>query len=195
MITKHLFSTPKPRSSVGKDVTASARWRRERRPCPLVSSSSNVPNRPIARPTPRSAQPTAAQDMAPLDMSTRRKETSALTPHSDPVIDEHFRRSLGRDYLALFPSSASHSSPRNSSPPPAPARPSSGLAPALPGNHVTLTGLSVDDHFAKALGETWLRLQAGEKKAEEKSKTKSTPSSPASEEPSPTTVIPLRVST
>lgn len=60
---------------------------------------------------------------------------------SDPVIDEHFRRSLGRDYLALFPAHPAHSqtSPRTS-PPPSPAS-RSAQQPALPSS-VTLTGLS-----------------------------------------------------
>lgn len=48
----------------------------------------------------------------------------------DPVIDEHFRRSLGKDYQNIFSKSS--------------------------GNNVSIT---VDDHFAKALGETWHQLQ------------------------------------
>ncbi|XP_045600319.2 cell surface glycoprotein 1 [Procambarus clarkii] len=51
----------------------------------------------------------------------------------DPEIDEHFRRSLGKDYQQLFASSTPKSPPSTD---------------------------SVDDHFAKALGETWVKLQA-----------------------------------
>ncbi|CAL4177010.1 unnamed protein product, partial [Meganyctiphanes norvegica] len=51
----------------------------------------------------------------------------------DPEIDEHFRRSLGADYQQLFKNTQS------------------------PVQHNTD---SVDDHFAKALGETWTKLQA-----------------------------------
>ncbi|KAL4646360.1 transcription cofactor vestigial-like protein 4 isoform X1 [Arapaima gigas] len=48
----------------------------------------------------------------------------------DPVIEEHFRRSLGKSYRETdLPSS------------------------------VSITG-SVDEHFAKALGETWLQIKA-----------------------------------
>lgn len=47
----------------------------------------------------------------------------------DPVVEAHFRRSLGSQYALLF----------------------SGPAEAEP--------LTVDDHFARALGETWIRLQ------------------------------------
>ncbi|KAL6483145.1 hypothetical protein MHYP_G00080170 [Metynnis hypsauchen] len=49
----------------------------------------------------------------------------------DPVIEEHFRRSLGKIYKEPEPAS----------------------------NSVSITG-SVDDHFAQALGETWLQIKA-----------------------------------
>ncbi|XP_051517218.1 transcription cofactor vestigial-like protein 4 [Myxocyprinus asiaticus] len=49
----------------------------------------------------------------------------------DPVIEEHFRRSLGDIYKEPEPSS----------------------------NSVSITG-SVDDHFTKALGDTWLQIKA-----------------------------------
>uniref|UniRef100_A0A8D8ZKJ7 Transcription cofactor vestigial-like protein 4 n=1 Tax=Cacopsylla melanoneura TaxID=428564 RepID=A0A8D8ZKJ7_9HEMI len=61
---------------------------------------------------------------------------------TDPVIDEHFRRSLGADYLNLY---------KCTSPSPATPAPSD-------------SALSVDDHFAKALGETWIKLQEAESK-------------------------------
>lgn len=50
---------------------------------------------------------------------------------SDPVIEEHFRRSLGENYKEAEPVS----------------------------NSVSITG-SVDDHFAKALGDAWLQIKA-----------------------------------
>uniref|UniRef100_A0A3B4ZSH3 Vestigial like family member 4 n=1 Tax=Stegastes partitus TaxID=144197 RepID=A0A3B4ZSH3_9TELE len=49
----------------------------------------------------------------------------------DPVIEEHFRRSLGKNYKEPEPAAT---------------------------NSVSITG-SVDDHFAKALGETWLQIK------------------------------------
>ncbi|KAK2897439.1 transcription cofactor vestigial-like protein 4 [Channa argus] len=49
----------------------------------------------------------------------------------DPVIEEHFRRSLGKIYKEVEPVS----------------------------NSVSITG-SVDDHFAKALGDAWLQIKA-----------------------------------
>ncbi|KAM8829412.1 transcription cofactor vestigial-like protein 4 [Synchiropus splendidus] len=53
----------------------------------------------------------------------------------DPVIEEHFRRSLGKNYKETDAVSSSVS------------------------NSVSITG-TVDDHFAKALGETWLQIKA-----------------------------------
>lgn len=49
----------------------------------------------------------------------------------DPVIEEHFRRSLGKNYQEAEPVS----------------------------NSVSITG-SVDDHFAKALGDAWFQIKA-----------------------------------
>lgn len=53
----------------------------------------------------------------------------------DPVIEEHFRRSLGRNYKEAEPLT----------------NPAS--------NSVSTTG-SVDDHFAKALGDAWIQIKA-----------------------------------
>ncbi|CAG0899103.1 unnamed protein product [Darwinula stevensoni] len=61
----------------------------------------------------------------------------------DPVIDEHFRRSLGSKYQHVF---SSHKKGNSSS---------SSSSPVVS----STSGDFVDDHFAKALGETWLRLQ------------------------------------
>ena len=46
----------------------------------------------------------------------------------DPFVEEHFRRSLGKDYKCVSPTSMSAAG-------------------------------SVDDHFAKALGDTWQKLK------------------------------------
>lgn len=125
----------------------------------------------------------------------------------DPVIDEHFRRSLGERYTHLFasssPSSTSNSTNTNDS-----SSRDGGAANKMPST-VNVTGLSgilrilfihffsclmcrffflkqnkktktiVDDHFAKALGETWLKLQS-----ETKEKEASTDSQPGSPLPS-----------
>ncbi|XP_076124683.1 transcription cofactor vestigial-like protein 4b isoform X1 [Alosa pseudoharengus] len=64
--------------------------------------------------------------------SNYRRPSSSNSTACDPVIEEHFRRSLGKNYKAE-------------------AEPVT--------NSVSITG-SVDDHFAKALGETWLQIKA-----------------------------------
>lgn len=96
----------------------------------------------------------------------------------DPVIDEHFRRSLGDDYMNLFKKSTESAQPgpkpntkdRASSPiqfkteePPKPAK--------IIAMEVDDASLSVDDHFAKALGDTWKQIQTSRLK-EEKIQTK-----------------------
>ncbi|XP_059485276.1 transcription cofactor vestigial-like protein 4 isoform X2 [Neocloeon triangulifer] len=151
--------------SLGKDLQPSARWRRDRRPCPI--SRSVAPTR------------SAADDDSPLDMSTRSRRR--LEPEersgqrgpseSDPVIDEHFRRSLGQDYQALFP----HSSNAQQRPP------SPKKTQFDPTEDSSFTPLTVDDHFAKALGDTWHRLQASKKDNDEKTSScsSSPPASPS----------------
>jgi len=103
---------------------------------------------------------------------------------SDPVIDEHFRRSLGERYTHLFASSTSSSSASSASLVAADSSTTSGGGHTNPSSRddklpstVNVTGLSVDDHFAKALGETWLKLQ-NENKDKEISGADSQPGSP-----------------
>lgn len=125
----------------------------------------------------------------------------------DPVIDEHFRRSLGADYMNLFgkkrEAAAKHMSPASSFSPeqqrsPLPNQTKSATEPSQPstpsscssknktsptpkmspsqnalsasvdvvdgpGKSNTTIAMSVDDHFAKALGDTWKQLQQAEK--------------------------------
>lgn len=75
--------------------------------------------------------------------------TAATT--CDPVVEEHFRRSLGKNYKE---------------PEPAP-------------NSVSITG-SVDDHFAKALGDTWLQIKAAKDGASSSPESASRRGQPAS---------------
>ncbi|RWS28888.1 Transcription cofactor vestigial-like protein 4 [Leptotrombidium deliense] len=70
------------------------------------------------------------------DAGHRKQILSAVC---DPVIDEHFRRSLGKEYSELF---INNNNNANNSP---------------------SVSMSVDDHFAKALGDTWRKLQEKEK--------------------------------
>ncbi|XP_063072145.1 transcription cofactor vestigial-like protein 4b isoform X2 [Engraulis encrasicolus] len=74
--------------------------------------------------------------------SSYRRPSSTNSTVCDPVIEEHFRRSLGKNYKEAEVSAA----------------PGTG-GTAGGTNSVSITG-SVDDHFAKALGETWLQIKA-----------------------------------
>lgn len=86
----------------------------------------------------------------------------------DPVIDEHFRRSLGADYMNLFGNKKSTnlkiiSKKMSPMSPPAkaasPAPTTAAVAP-VPERVVDTIEMSVDDHFAKALGgDTWKQLK------------------------------------
>lgn len=93
----------------------------------------------------------------------------------DPVIDEHFRRSLGDDYMNLFKKNNEDTQPgpkpntkdRASSPiqfkveePPKTAK--------IIAMEIDDASLSVDDHFAKALGDTWKKLQTSRLKDNER---------------------------
>ncbi|GBP15146.1 Transcription cofactor vestigial-like protein 4 [Eumeta japonica] len=89
----------------------------------------------------------------------------------DPVIDEHFRRSLGDNYMSLFkknevqPGPKPNTKDRASSPilfnkfadPPRPTK--------IIAMDVDDASLSVDDHFTKALGDTWRQIQTSRLKA------------------------------
>lgn len=97
----------------------------------------------------------------------------------DPVIDEHFRRSLGADYMTLFVKNKDgtnktplHSpsydsmSPKMASTPPTDNNKSIKSESPIDIKSTTLNNdagqeieMSVDDHFAKALGDTWKQLR------------------------------------
>ncbi|XP_046665833.1 uncharacterized protein LOC124357817 isoform X1 [Homalodisca vitripennis] len=141
------------------------KWRRERR------------QRVIGAPPPEYPHKTAPGiHSEPIDMSTRRprgsppsysqslcyvRRPSVITPVQqpsgvveeegvcDPVIDEHFRRSLGKDYMSVFADNGRIKKPATDN-------------TVTVDSPDTASSLSVDDHFAKALGETWLKLQKGE---------------------------------
>ncbi|KAG8189337.1 hypothetical protein JTE90_021842 [Oedothorax gibbosus] len=74
----------------------------------------------------------------------------------DPVIDEHFRRSLGKDYQHIFSKSTSSS-----------------------------VSITVDDHFAKALGDTWHQIQQSKSVTAESEPTNNTTKSLQPQQPPP----------
>jgi len=165
---------------------------------------------------------------------TKIKEITIITNSaSDPLLDEHFRRSLGADYESLFKkksgdseSSSASSSSTESTPPKVPDqvvvnsggfKPSPILktcseakqnivssdsikiettSPASSNDSIPresdstkvddpvkafqedqeMEGYTVEDHFAKALGDTWIKLQkAEEEKRSAKNKSEDKP--------------------
>jgi len=153
-----------------------------------------------------------------VEQKTKIKEITIITNSSaDPLLDEHFRRSLGADYESLFKkksssNSDSESSSTESTPPKVPQMPredkesSKDQTTTKTNNgdknnkHVEATedltqvadpvkafqedmemeGYTVEDHFAKALGDTWIQLQkAEEEKRNKKSEESTTTTKPA----------------
>lgn len=128
----------------------SSAWRKERRRDPIQSEALDMSaarghhhhSRPsVIVPTTPQAGATAedtvvvSTPMTTPSAASGGQRTGIRTAGgvSDPAIDEHFKRSLGpKKYAAVFNAATTDKE----------------------------AGLSVDDHFAKALGETWTRLQA-----------------------------------
>lgn len=124
-----------------------------------------------------------SRNEAPIDMRLRSRPvpppytrpsviTKSDTPPGsmsmcDPVIDEHFRRSLGDNYMNLY----KKNSTEITSPVPKPNMKDRASSPIqfktdeLPkpakiiAMEVDDASMSVDDHFAKALGDTWRQIQ------------------------------------
>ncbi|KYN13762.1 PREDICTED: transcription cofactor vestigial-like protein 4 isoform X1 [Trachymyrmex cornetzi] len=126
----------------------SSTWRKDRRRDPIqsealdMSRTNNHHNRPSVIVPPTTQVGITIEDSAMTSTTTSTTasggqrtiiRTTGGVYVSDPAIDEHFKRSLGpKKYAAVFNATTTDKE----------------------------TGLSVDDHFAKALGETWTRLQA-----------------------------------
>uniref|UniRef100_V9L7S9 Transcription cofactor vestigial-like protein 4 n=1 Tax=Callorhinchus milii TaxID=7868 RepID=V9L7S9_CALMI len=102
--------------------------RQQNRPSVITCASANNRNCNLSH------CPIAHSGCVPaLPLNYRRTSNPSLASATacDPVVEEHFRRSLGEKYKQPEPAA----------------------------NSVSITG-SVDDHFAKALGEKWLQIKA-----------------------------------
>ncbi|XP_007952309.1 transcription cofactor vestigial-like protein 4 [Orycteropus afer afer] len=142
-LTKNSMDASRP---VGISPTLAPAERQQNRPSVITCASAsnrncNLSHCPIAH----------SGCVASLPANYRRPPSTTTT--CDPVVEEHFRRSLGKNYKE---------------PEPAP-------------NSVSITG-SVDDHFAKALGDTWLQIKAakdGASSSPESASRRGQPSSPS----------------
>ncbi|XP_021047333.1 transcription cofactor vestigial-like protein 4 isoform X3 [Mus pahari] len=139
-----LMEQPLALTKNSSDTGRSAVERQQNRPSVITCASAgarncNLSHCPIAH----------SGCSAPGSASYRRPPSATAT--CDPVVEEHFRRSLGKNYKE---------------PEPAP-------------NSVSITG-SVDDHFAKALGDTWLQIKAAKDSASSSPESASRRGQPAS---------------
>uniref|UniRef100_A0A8D1US82 Vestigial like family member 4 n=1 Tax=Sus scrofa TaxID=9823 RepID=A0A8D1US82_PIG len=139
-LTKNSLDTSRP---AGISPTLTPVERQQNRPSVITCASASTRNCNLSH------CPVAHSGCAASPATFRRASSSATT--CDPVVEEHFRRSLGKNYKE---------------PEPAP-------------NSVSITG-SVDDHFAKALGDTWLQIKAAKDGASSSPESASRRGQPAS---------------
>lgn len=163
------------------------------RPPPQYSAST--PSPPLVRPPPPSYEDSKVTCTYPTkttppprilqevpEEKTKIKEITIITNSSaDPLLDEHFRRSLGADYESLFkkktgsesepPSSTESTPPKvpqqqqsSSDQSPKPQEDSTKVDDPVKAfqEDMEMEGYTVEDHFAKALGDTWVKLQKAE---------------------------------
>ncbi|XP_037539899.1 transcription cofactor vestigial-like protein 4 [Nematolebias whitei] len=108
-------------SRTARSVVSATVERQQNRPSVITCAPASNRNCNLSHCHMNGCAPTPPTDQ-------RRTNANAVC---DPVIEEHFRRSLGKNYKESEDVS----------------------------NSVSITG-SVDDHFAKALGDTWRKIQA-----------------------------------
>ncbi|NWI56475.1 VGLL4 protein, partial [Calyptomena viridis] len=116
-LTKNSLDAARP---VGIPPTLSSGERQQNRPSVITCASANNRNCNLSH-----------CPIAHSGSGATYRRASSSDAACDPVVEEHFRRSLGKNYKEPEPVA----------------------------NSVSITG-SVDDHFAKALGDTWLQLKA-----------------------------------
>lgn len=141
-LTKNSMDASRP---AGLAPTLTPVERQQNRPSVITCASASARNCNLSH------CPIAHSGCVAGPASYRRAPSSAAAATCDPVVEEHFRRSLGKNYKE---------------PEPAP-------------NSVSITG-SVDDHFAKALGDTWLQIKAAKDGASSSPESASRRGQPAS---------------
>ncbi|KAL4096499.1 hypothetical protein QTP88_021444 [Uroleucon formosanum] len=167
--TNHSRSLSLRCSAMEGTVGTVGKWKRERRHravCTSPVSPTPLPNsqEPLDMTTTAGSR-TLPKERASVIMAspatghrTLSSSSSAATGGiSDTGIDEHFRRSLGKDYMNVFAPAAAQRQQRQ-------VAVTAAAAPSTDGDDDDDdVGLSaVDDHFAKALGDTWVKLQKEE---------------------------------
>ncbi|XP_067228113.1 transcription cofactor vestigial-like protein 4 isoform X2 [Chanodichthys erythropterus] len=133
--SRHVFA-PFPIFAVDQPIEMTKQSSEPTRSMLLIPGSGTKPqqNRPsVITCAPASNRPCSLSSchMSPNSCTSGSSNKTNANPECDPVIEEHFRRSLGQIYEEPVPVS----------------------------NSVSITG-SVDDHFTKALGDAWLQIKA-----------------------------------
>jgi len=86
------------------------------------------------------------------------------------LMEEHFRKSLGADYSKLFKEKPEKVAVEKEEEEKMEVDPVKAFKDDL-----DMSGYTVEDHFAKALGDTWTKLQAKEAEKKEKKNSSSNP--------------------
>eukprot|EP00092_Neocalanus_flemingeri_P008327 GFUD01008979.1.p1 GENE.GFUD01008979.1~~GFUD01008979.1.p1 ORF type:complete len:407 (-),score=89.99 GFUD01008979.1:1043-2263(-) len=167
-----LHPRPSPSTTQGSEYTVSS-------PPPCQSKSDSV-----ARPSVICSAPSVRKESEKLailpsqenkenkditDPQRNRKREVTIVEESGAVdlMEEHFRKSLGEDYSKVFKESEKKKESVESS---TESTSEMEVDPVKAFKEdLDMSGYTVEDHFAKALGETWIKLQAEAEKKEKKS--------------------------
>lgn len=105
------------------------------------------------------------KDITEPQLNRKREVTIVEESGAGDLMEEHFRKSLGEDYSKVFKETEKKKEAVESSN----ESTSDMEVDPVKAFKDDLTGYTVEDHFAKALGETWIKLQAEAEKKEKKS--------------------------
>lgn len=97
------------------------------------------------------------KDLSETPRSRKREVTIVEESGAVDLMEEHFRKSLGADYKKVFEGEEKASEQMEVDP-----------VKAFK-EDLDMSGYTVEDHFAKALGDTWVKLQAEAEKKDKKS--------------------------
>jgi len=106
-----------------------------------------------------------------LDRGRKREVTIVEESGAGDLMEEHFRKSLGEDYSKLFKESDKKKDSKEAS------RESEMEVDPVKAfkDDLDMSGYTVEDHFKKALGDTWIKLQQESDKKEKQSSVNAKP--------------------
>lgn len=108
-----------------------------------------------------------------LDRGRKREVTIVEESGAGDLMEEHFRKSLGEDYSKLFKESDKKKDIKEAS------KDTESQMEVDPvkafKDDLDMSGCTVEDHFKKALGDTWIKLQQESEKKEKQSSVNAKP--------------------